>query len=80
MNEKEQLVSFIKEQLGHGMNIDAIKNMVRVQGWTEADIEQAVIQAQGEIANVNSNVPNTPNQTPAYSTINSTPVFTEQLE
>lgn len=63
MNEKEQLVLFIKEQLGKGVNVEAIKNMVRVQGWTDADIYQSITQAQAEMAVIN-NAPISPTVNP----------------
>lgn len=81
MNEKEQLVLFIKEQLNHGVSVDAIKSLIRVQGWIETDIEQAIIQARNEISNAGNNISNPApvyNPTPAYSPVNSAPVFTEQ--
>jgi len=78
MNEKEQLVSFIKEQLGQGTNIDTIKNLVKVQGWTDTDIDMAVAQANTEIAiNIQSQNAPTPAFTgqPASSLVNPNPVI-----
>ena len=52
MNEKEQLISFIKEQINHGVNIETIKSTVKIQGWTDDDINTAISQAQNEMSAV----------------------------
>jgi len=79
MNEKEQLVSFIKEQLGQGLNAEAIKKLVKAQGWLDTDIEQAFAQAMNELAGMTS-VPNVPSPAVAASPVyaNSIPTMTIQ--
>lgn len=47
MTPQEQLVSFIKDQLSQGKSVEFIKDLIKVQGWTDAEIDQSIFNAQG---------------------------------
>lgn len=43
----QQLLDYVKQQLGMGVGRDAITGVLRAQGWADEDISTAFIQAQG---------------------------------